>query len=201
MRSYRSSSTFVTVDLFLARLHFSAEKLLLYPRRQRQRRCPHANVKVLEFTCKSFCIFSCILTLLLIPIKPLKTKAYDRRASGDCGTSGFISYCPLFKILSVTQVFRTFLGYAFTYIWMKVGVKILYEELENIAKKSPENWCDGQIFEQRAFIQNSVRHTSFTDFSWLCFYISRWKLVASFYMKSYRSKSTFVTVDLLFLEL
>ena len=46
-----------------------------------------ANVKVLEF--KSFCIFSCILTLLIILIKPLTTKAYDRRASGDCGTSGF----------------------------------------------------------------------------------------------------------------
>ena len=43
-------------------------------------------VKVLEF--KSFCIFSCILTLLIILIKPLTTKAYDRRASGDCGTSG-----------------------------------------------------------------------------------------------------------------
>ena len=40
-----------------------------------------ANVKVLEF--KSFCIFSCILTLLIIPIKPLTSNAYDRRASGD----------------------------------------------------------------------------------------------------------------------
>ena len=48
------------------------------------------------------------------------------------------------------------------------------------------------------FLQNSVRHTSFPDFSWLCFDISGWKLVASFYMKSYRSSSTFVTVDLLF---
>ena len=36
---------------FLARLHFSAEELLLYPRRQRPRRRPQnvrANVKVLE---------------------------------------------------------------------------------------------------------------------------------------------------------
>ena len=47
-----------------------------------------ANVKVFEF--KSFCIFSCILTLLVILIKPLTTKAYDRRASGDCGTSGYV---------------------------------------------------------------------------------------------------------------
>ena len=46
-----------------------------------------ANVKVLEL--KSFCIFSCILSLLIILIKPLTTKAYDRRASGDCGTSGY----------------------------------------------------------------------------------------------------------------
>ena len=32
--------------------------------------------------------WNCILTLLIILIKPLTTKAYDRRASGDCGTSG-----------------------------------------------------------------------------------------------------------------
>ena len=47
-----------------------------------------ANVKVLEF--KSFCIFSCILSLLIILIKHRTTKAHDRRASGDCGTSGII---------------------------------------------------------------------------------------------------------------
>ena len=47
----------------------------------------------------------------------------------------------------------------------------------------------------------SVCHTRFPDFSWLCFHISWWKLVGSFYMKSYRSSSTFVTVDLLFHEL
>ena len=46
-----------------------------------------ANVKVMEF--QSLCIFSCILTLLIILIKPLTTKAHDRRASGDCGTSDF----------------------------------------------------------------------------------------------------------------
>ena len=48
-----------------------------------------ANVKVMEF--QSLCIFSCILTLLIILIKPLTTKAHDRRASGDCGTSGMSS--------------------------------------------------------------------------------------------------------------
>ena len=47
----------------------------------------------------------------------------------------------------------------------------------------------------------SVRHTRFPDFSSLCFHISGWKLVASFHMKSYRSSSTFVTVDLIFHEL
>ena len=85
---------------FLARLHFSAEELLLYPQRRRQRPCRRrrqrprrrpqnvrANVKVLEF--ESLCIFSCILTLLIILIKPLTAKAYDRRASGDCGASGY----------------------------------------------------------------------------------------------------------------
>ena len=41
----------------------------------------------------------------------------------------------------------------------------------------------------------------FPDFSHLCFHISEWKLVASFHMKSYRSSSTFIMVDLLFHEL
>ena len=62
---------------FLARLHFSAEELLLYPRRQRPRRRPACKMLgqmlVLEF--KSFCIFSCILSLLIILIKPLTTKS------------------------------------------------------------------------------------------------------------------------------
>ena len=35
----------------------------------------------------------------------------------------------------------------------------------------------------------------FPDFSWLCFHISEWKLIASFGMKSYRSTSTFVGGD------
>ena len=47
----------------------------------------------------------------------------------------------------------------------------------------------------------SVCHTRFPGFSSLCFHISEWKLVASFYMKSYRSSSTFVRVDVLFHEL
>ena len=43
---------------------------------------------------QSLCIFSCILTLLIILIKPFTTKAHDRRASGDCGTSGWKSRFP-----------------------------------------------------------------------------------------------------------
>ena len=39
----------------------------------------------------------------------------------------------------------------------------------------------------------SVRHIGFPDFSSPCFLISEWKLVASIYMKSYRSSSTFIT--------
>ena len=41
----------------------------------------------------------------------------------------------------------------------------------------------------------------FLDFSSLCFHISEWQLVGSFHIKSYRSSSTLVTVDLLFHEL
>ena len=80
--------------LFLARLHFRADELLLYPglryRVHVRMQNVRANVKVLEF--QSFCIFSCILTLLTILIMPLTTKAYDRRQSGDCGTSGLLSW-------------------------------------------------------------------------------------------------------------
>ena len=47
----------------------------------------------------------------------------------------------------------------------------------------------------------SVCHTRFPDFSWLCFHMFEWNLVTNFHMKSYRSSSTFVTVDLLFHEL
>ena len=36
----------------------------------------------------AFCIFSCILTLFIILIKPLQTKEYDSPTSGDCGTYG-----------------------------------------------------------------------------------------------------------------
>ena len=37
-------------------------------------------------------------------------------------------------------------------------------------------------------VSQSVCHTRFPDFSWLCFRISGWNLVASFHLKSYRSR-------------
>ena len=45
-----------------------------------------AYVKVMKF--QSLCIFSCFLTFVIILIKPSTTKAHNRRAFGDCGTSG-----------------------------------------------------------------------------------------------------------------
>ena len=75
------------INAFLARLHFSAEELLLYPGPVRMQNV-RANVKVMKF--QSLCIFTCILTLLIIQIKPRPTLAHDRRASGDCGTSGYM---------------------------------------------------------------------------------------------------------------
>ena len=80
---------------FLACLHFSAEELYCYMYTPGVRvgvsvrvcmQNVRANVKVMEF--QSLFIFCCILTLLIILIKPLTTKAHDRRASGECGTSG-----------------------------------------------------------------------------------------------------------------
>ena len=47
-------------------------------------------------------------------------------------------------------------------------------------------------------VRQSVCHTRFLDFSWLFFHISGLKSVAGYHWKSYRSSSTFVTVDLLF---
>ena len=65
-----------------------------------------ANVNVLKF--QSFCIFSCILSLLTILIKPLTTKAYDRRAYGDCGTSGWLwSLTYFWKTLTLAITFKS----------------------------------------------------------------------------------------------
>ena len=38
---------------------------------------------------QSLCIFTCILTLLIIQIKPHTTIAHGKGTSGDCGTSGY----------------------------------------------------------------------------------------------------------------
>ena len=88
-----------------------------------------ANVKVLKF--QSFCIFSCILSLLIILIKPLTTKAYDRRASGDCGTSGVL-ICPVklarhsFYYQGCHDSFCCFLSVQFS---LQIsGLKIIFNE-------------------------------------------------------------------------
>ena len=74
---------------------------------------------------------------------------------------------------SVTLVFRTFLRYALTHLH--------------------ESWFSLSLCL-------SVRHTRFPDFSSLCSDTSAWKLVSSFYMKSYISSSTSITIDQLFRE-
>ena len=81
-----------------------------------------------------------------------------------------------------------------SHICMKVGSKLPYEELQ-IKFDFRHGWPTFSWLI--ALCSNFV----FPDFSWLCFHISEWKLVASFHMKSYRSSSTFVTVDILFHEL
>ena len=92
----------VTLRPFLAHLHFSAEELLLYPRRPCLHWRPHANVrahvKVLDL--QSFCIF-----LAFKLIKPLTTKVYDRPTSGDCGTSGQFCCCRGISVLQSHPVY------------------------------------------------------------------------------------------------
>ena len=80
------------------------------------------------------------------------------------------------------------------HIWMKVGSKLLYEE----SQIKFDFHYDWPTF---SWVIALCSKFVFPDFSRLCFNISEWKLVASFHMKSYRSSSTFITVDLLFHEL
>ena len=80
-----------------------------------------------------------------------------------------------------------------SHIWMKVGSKLLYEELQiefDLRHGWPILMSYCPLFK-----------ISFPDFSSLRFHISERNLVASFNMKSYRSSSTFVMFDLLFHEL
>ena len=48
IKKNKQNKTYKTNKTFLARLHFSAEELLLYPRRRRPQNV-RANVKVFEF--------------------------------------------------------------------------------------------------------------------------------------------------------
>ena len=95
--------------------------------------------------------------------------------------------------LSVTLVFRTFLRYTFTYLdetWYRVSIWRVTDQVRLLLLLTYFFMSYCPLFKIR-----------FPDFSRLCFHISEWKLVASFHMKSYRSSSTFVTVDTLFHEL
>ena len=59
---------------------------------------------------KFFCMFTCILYLFIILIKPLTTKPYNSRASGDCGTSDDFFYCRGFRFLQTH----------FAHVWYKL---------------------------------------------------------------------------------
>ena len=90
-------------------------------------------------------------------------------------------------------VFQTFLGYAFTYLnesWKQASIWRVTVQVWLLLWLTCFFMSYCPLFKIR-----------FPDFSWLCFHISEWKLIASFGMKSYRSTSTFVTVDPLFYEL
>ena len=80
------------------------------------------------------------------------------------------------------------------HFWMKVGNKLLFEELQ-----IKLDFCQDWLTFSRV-IALCLKFV-FLDFSRLCFHIPEWKLVGSFHMKSYRSSSTFVMFDLLFYEL
>ena len=95
--------------------------------------------------------------------------------------------------LSVTLVFRTFLCYTFTYLdenWYRASIWRITDQVRLLSRLTYFCMSYCPLFK-----------ICFPDFSRLCFHISEWKLVASFHMKSYKSSSTFVTVDTLFHEL
>ena len=90
-------------------------------------------------------------------------------------------------------VFRTFLGYAFTYLngsWLEASTWRVTDQVQLLSRLTHFFMSYCPLFK-----------ICFPDFSWLCFHIYEWKLVGSFLMKSYRSSSTFVTVDLLLNDL
>ena len=121
------------------------------------------------------------------PVKPEGTIGLHSVRQSVCQ-----SVCPS-VCLSVTLVFRTFLRYTFTYLDESWYIASIWRVTDQVRLLPPlayffMSYCP--LFKIR-----------FPDFSRLCFHISEWKLVASFDIKSYRSNSTFVTVDTLFHEL
>ena len=107
-----------------------------------------ANVKVVKF--QSLCIFSCILTLLLLLIKPLTTKAHDRRASGDCGTSGYFHTLCHCSVQSWTNIqnkcfFRHFQATQHTYS-MNLGTNQVWDYVgDNFVHRLVQSKGDGKI--------------------------------------------------------
>ena len=90
-------------------------------------------------------------------------------------------------------VFLSFLAYTFTYMnesWWQASIWRVTDQVWLLSRLT-------YFFMSYCPLVN----IAFPDFSSLCFHISKWKLVGSFHLTSYRSSSTFVTVDLLFHEL
>ena len=111
-------------------------------------------------------------------------------------SSTFVTVDQLFHDLLpfVQNSFSGLFSAMLSQIWMKVGNKLPYEELQ-IKFDFRHGW------PTFSWVIALCSKFVFRTFSRLCFHRSEWKLVASFHMKSYRTSSTFVTVDLLFHEL
>ena len=80
---------------------------------------------------------------------------------------------------------------------MKVGSKLPYEKLQ-IKFDFRHGW---PIFSWVIALCWKFVFWTFLGYAFTCFHISEWKLVESFCMKTYKSSSTLVTVDLLLHEL
>ena len=90
-----------------------------------------------------YVFFSCTLSLLIILIKPLSTKTYDRCASGDCGTSGLHkNYHP-----SLYQIQETACSYESKVYYIHF-LRISWEWNRGSYTKVPSFfvlWCDMQL--------------------------------------------------------
>ena len=127
------------------------------------------------------------------------------------GTIGLHSVCP--SVSPSVTLFPDFFLTVLSHIWIKVGSKLLYEELQIkfdfchgwptfscviavCSKFCPSHQFSGLFL----FMLSRIRMKVDRQFLYeqLFFHISGWQSVASFFMKSYRSSSSFVKVDQLF---